>query len=469
MAQSNLAFADIAVCNEPFAYHDVERRGYVSILTRSPGAQRSQQTTVKLIQLPEALAAVNAANDVWIGQNEFFRPNRRLVSLTRLCACYLDIDTYKMEHLRGLSPASLGMFVQDAVRESGLPAPSLVVYSGQGVQLKWLLERPVPKDALPRWQAVQAELCRRLAHIGADPRALDASRVLRVVGTVNNKTGQAVRILDTLQVIAGGATPLGNGYLGYAFETLATEVLPLGRSELEVLREERAEDIAERAKVRAARKGQLVVLEGGKGRASTGRPLIPSSLAWDRYGDLERLISLRGWKEGVPPGHRDVFVFLAACFLSQAHVAPALFPEVVEFVRAYVPAWRDEEIRSCVCSVMARAEMAMRGQMIEFDGVERDPRYFFRNRTLVDLLEISSTEQAQLKTIIGETESKRRDAQWHRDRRRAAGARSREEVEAEREAKRQEAKQLRAQGLCREKVATLLGVSIRTVDSYVRT
>src|SRR6218665_447535 len=182
MAQSNLAFADTPVCDEHYALHDVERRGFVSILTRAPGAQRAQQTTVKLIQLPEALASANAANDVWIGQNEFCRPNRRLVSLTRICACYVDIDTYNIENLRRLPQAALGMFVQDAIRDSGLPAPSLVVFSGRGVQLKWLFERPIPKDALIRWKAVQAELCRRLSHIGADPNALDASRVLRVVG-----------------------------------------------------------------------------------------------------------------------------------------------------------------------------------------------------------------------------------------------------------------------------------------------
>ncbi len=48
--------------------------------------------------------------------------------------------------------------------------------------LIWL-HSPIPRAALPRWRACQEILKDLLASLGADPKARDAARVLRVVGT----------------------------------------------------------------------------------------------------------------------------------------------------------------------------------------------------------------------------------------------------------------------------------------------
>ena len=51
------------------------------------------------------------------------------------------------------------------------PPASLVIHSGRGVYLKWLLKSPLPQAALPRWNVVQREIVSRLADFGSDPKA----------------------------------------------------------------------------------------------------------------------------------------------------------------------------------------------------------------------------------------------------------------------------------------------------------
>lgn len=88
--------------------------------------------------------------------------------------------------------------------EKGLiPTPSIFVRSGRGLWLMWVLvdsgESELPPTAhasrLLLWNAVQAELGRRLSGIGADQGALDVARITRVPGSINSKAEQRVRYL----------------------------------------------------------------------------------------------------------------------------------------------------------------------------------------------------------------------------------------------------------------------------------
>ena len=54
---------------------------------------------------------------------------------------------------------------------------------------------PLPRAAAGRAVAVNKALVRRFAAFGADPAAVDMSRILRVVGTTNTKSGERAEIL----------------------------------------------------------------------------------------------------------------------------------------------------------------------------------------------------------------------------------------------------------------------------------
>jgi hypothetical protein len=365
-----------------------------------------------------------------------------------------------------------------ACEDASIPYPTVVVFSGRGLQSKWVLNHPVPSAVLPRWREVQSVLCRRLLHLGADAKALDASRVLRLVGTTNSRSGDTVREVYRANVVANGATRRIDGALVYDFDVFADTVLPLARAELERRRAQRAElmnveldDKQGRDELRRA-EGVMGSSVDAKGDPSaknhTGYPLVPSKLAWDRLGDLRRLAALRGWQGGVPPGNRDAFLFLGAAFLAASRLASSFSAEVETLARQFAPTWSAQERRSCVSSVVALLEATRRGEELSFGGRRVDPQYRFRNETLVDWLSISADEQKEMTCIIGTTEARLRDAARKRRERAASGCLSRENYLAQADEKRQAARALQQRGMNQAQIAVALAISPATASRYCR-
>ena len=124
--------------------------------------------------------------DNWITQAVFRKPNRRKVNLAHVGTCFVDLDYYNTEH-GYCEPELIRDLVLQHCESMKIPFPSLVIDSGRGLQVKWY-HNPLPRQALPRWDAVQKHLNEQFRALGADTKARDASRVLRVVRTVNKRT-----------------------------------------------------------------------------------------------------------------------------------------------------------------------------------------------------------------------------------------------------------------------------------------
>lgn len=112
----------------------------------------------------------------------------------------------------------------------------------------------------------------RLAGLGADPAAKDASRVLRLVSTVNTKSGDVCRVVHVENDSDGQP-------IRYCFEYLTEVLLPTARWTIEQQRKDRTER---------------------------------RQLAWDRLEDLRRLVALRG---GVREEERMKHLFWRLNFL----------------------------------------------------------------------------------------------------------------------------------------------------------
>ena len=185
--QSKISTTQLELFNESALPEAVtlhaDRPGFFSLLVK-PCGRDPRQTSYRVDVLPQVLAALDPDIDSYMSQATFFRPNRRLVNLWHLPLCFVDLDTYKTAYGK-LHEEPLSLAVRQRLTDKGIPPASLVVHSGRGVYLKWLLKSPLPQAALPRWNAVQRELVSRLADLGADPKARDASRVLRLVSTCN--------------------------------------------------------------------------------------------------------------------------------------------------------------------------------------------------------------------------------------------------------------------------------------------
>lgn len=399
--------------SEAELFHNCQRAGFFSLLVAN-GAEK-QQSSHPLLDMPRILSLVDQSKDTWLSQAEFCRPNRRVVNLARIGLLFADLDTYKEAWARGKTPEQQSDALIHFCESEGIPSPSIVIFSGRGLQAKWLLDTALPRQALPRWNACQRELVDRLSMIGADQMAKDASRVLRLVNTVNTKSGEIVRPVYVHETDGRPTT--------YSFDYLAEHLLPLSREQLQQNREEAARKRQERADKR-----QLRLIQGD-GNKSGLRRLSGRQLAWDRLDDLRTLAVLRG---GVREGERMLSLFWQINFLllSGATNPQQMFFEAEALARQIDPSWWRPAYRSELSTLLSKGKQFAAGEMVEYNGKSYPALYTPKNDHLIDLFRISEEEQSKLKTIISTDIAAARHRKRDEVRRRAAGAIERAEYEA---------------------------------------
>ena len=199
---------DLALCAdivyEPILLHG-GRPGRVVIGHKLPfdewnskdknGRNGWRQKLVNVADLASTLAGLAPRDDVdyYVSQNTL-RAGARTHEASQvylLTTLWVDID--ELRETLSVSPDAVADQLIADVRALGLPDPTLANVSGQGLHAKWLLAAPLlagPAN-LQRWNAAQVQLGARLKDLGwpVDGRARDPSRVLRLAGTINTKTG----------------------------------------------------------------------------------------------------------------------------------------------------------------------------------------------------------------------------------------------------------------------------------------
>ncbi|MGO0123596.1 helix-turn-helix domain-containing protein [Desulfothermobacter acidiphilus] len=401
-------------------------RGYVFVAYVEGGRWREQ--AVKIADIPSVVEEFAGRADVYLTQNRFYGRKRRIVWLGQLGANFVDLDYHKTEYA-GHNPYTVLGRALDILMERQIPPPTFVVFSGRGLQLVWL-HTPVPREALPRWNAVQAELCQALEELGADYAARDATRVLRLVDTINSRCGK--RVFG--EIISGHI---------WSFDQLADEVLPLTRAEVHDLR------------IRRALKGKRVVVPPRDFSAAT---------LWEaRLSDLMKLLELRGQKQ-LPPGQRDCWLFLAGVAMSWLAVSFESYYRELVTLAQLVGSWTERESRQRFHALYKRLRMYFAGQKVEYNGILVDPRYRFRNETIIEWLKITPEEQRQLSSIWSEEVRREKDRQRFEEARREAGMVPREEYLARAEERRMEALRLRQAGLTYREIAERMGITVSAVN-----
>jgi len=132
--------------------------------------------------------------DCYISMNTFFQNDRHTDKLKRLCNLYVDLDIYKSAY-RDMPKEGIVQILRDEYIGTKIPEPTFIIDSGNGMYLIWHL-RNEDRKALPRYLAIENYLIDTLSEFGADKACRDASRILRVPGTVNSKCQRTVRIME---------------------------------------------------------------------------------------------------------------------------------------------------------------------------------------------------------------------------------------------------------------------------------
>ena len=429
------------------ALHLEESRcGQVAVARRlAVGQRRWYERAVDRDELePVARRYARAATpDVYISQNRF-RGWRRIVLLAEIGAVWVDLDTYRDDcHLAGRCDLTILHAILHRCDDGFLAPPSYVLSTGRGTVAVWIHES-LPLAALPRWQAVQQHLCAYFQALGADRNAIDAARVLRLVGTVNSRADGVppVRLV----------WPTTRWPVRHHFEVLAEAVLPYSRPQMQALQ-------AQRAKAKAAKRTPRA---GSRSRPSRDA----RTLCATRLADLRTLCDLRHDSNGgiLPPGERDAWMLIAASMLAHLVHPQQLDQEVAALAHLVTGGhWTAAETRERMGAVLARARDAALGRTIEYCGVERDPRYRWRTNTIIERLKITPAEQAHMRELVEPDEKRKRKRERDRTEkaaRRAPGQQARAKARADATAR---ARALARTGLSQRAIAHLMGTSQTTV------
>jgi hypothetical protein len=409
-------------------------KGYITIAQKTNGLW--QQHSYERGQLHQVLPAYSGVDDVYISQNRFYGA-RAVSRLAQLSALYADVDYYKLPYLTGMHSLGIMEFAFAELQHSKIPRPSLAISTGRGLVLIWRHE-PVPHYVLPKWNRCQDHIYEALKGLGADPLAKDAARVLRLVGSRNSKSGT---IVETIWEERGEAI--------WEFGDLADEILPLSRRELEERRANRGENqdkIASNSSRRAS-----------KSRDNIEERFTVATLGLGRLGDLQRLLKLRGYDK-LPPGQRDSWMFVAATSLASL-VEPQFLERVILVLGKENAGWSEAETRSRMQAVISRAHPASAGDKVEWNGQQRDPRYRLENKTIIDMLGITPSEEKEMHVLISKETKRQRDRERKERERRARGAKPRDEYLAEAREKRNLAHGLHQEGMSLRAIGKTLGVS----------
>lgn len=301
--------------------------------------------------------------DVYISQNTFNNKSRRLIHLKELKALYIDIDCYKMN----LSKEAVKYFMENDLYGQ-IPVPNMLIDSGRGLYYIIFLENTMAEE-LPKWQLVEKYLYEKLKDLGADNKALDATRVLRVTGTVNSKNNSIVKVIDTYDY-------------QYTLDEIIENYIP-----------EIIEDRKEKQKPKGVRK---------KGRKKKFVSLFTLyNLYYTRFKDIKKLVEIRNYEM---TGYREITLFLIRYFLNVYHGDDDLvMEEVLEINNSFTEPLEKDEVFKATISGATRATENV---------------YKYSNDKLIKLLDITPLEQKEMATIISKSEKYYRNNKNRREQRR---------------------------------------------------
>ncbi len=409
------------------------------------------QKSYKVSQLDEVMKNLDKDVDTYISQYVFRKPNRRSENLHTISHAFVDLDTYNVEALAGMPAEEIVDKILAFCKEKQVPIPSLIISSGRGLYLKYIWSTFVSGGASERAVAVNKQLVKTFREFGTDPKCVDMSRIFRVVGSVNTKSGTRCGV--------AWAEPGDDGQLvkTYDFDKFADQILPYTRAEVKAFRD---------------LKNNLVSLGQFKRQKRAGSQNGGwCQFHWKVLEDIVHLKMMRYGSGTVQKPMRDIFGFLGAVQL--AHVidnGADLFDEI----RCWISqsgllreSYTSKELISACSTLNNRLKEQRAGKWQTFNGKKFPPVYTYSIKSMLELLEVKQHEMKQLSVLIDGEEKQRRDTKRRRQKRRGAGMMPREEYLKRAADRKQKARKLQARGKSISAISRALGVARTTVYGYL--
>jgi hypothetical protein len=387
----------------------------------SPAGRLNRQKAFQLDEMETVLRLTAGQQNLYMSQCLLDRPVRRSPFVRYGTHAYVDLDTYRVPGMASLPPSEAAHEVRTYCSDTGTPPPSAIVSSGRGLYAKWYWSKPIGRADVGRMMSVNRALVHRLDRFGADPKATDATRVLRITGSEHAGAKRLVSLLHLEQ---------RNGHtVSYDFDTFAGDIAP----------------VASEAPDAGLVLSSVANLDREARTQRAGRMFAREGWYWAIVEDCRTLARMR-WGGTVPKGWRDTFGHVMACQLARIFHPGNLYREIEAHARLMLPA--DYVARDLAGHCASLMERARNGE-----------GYRYGKGRLIDLLQITPTEERHMAALISDAEKARREKDRQREQRRAAGMIARAEYEAAAIARRSKVAMLRDGGMSWRKIGAALGIS----------
>lgn len=354
--------------------------------------------------------------DIYYTPNTFNSPRKRIKeNLWQLHRLYIDIDY--VEGKRAIDQFEVVGAVEKLVKDKKIPEPTEYINSGRGIHVYWDIEH-CHIMLLDLWDKLEKyiysqlkEIEKEIDNVEIDVRATDATRLLRLPGTINSKNNSKCYSMLKRDKNIYNIFDLKKAYI----------------------------------KAKKPYKKQE-----GKIRYLPTKNFY--TLNKSRLEDFKAIVSLRN---NDVEGYRNTLIMYYSYHyrLINEVTVKELIEEVKSFNESFKKPYSIRELTS-VCRSVNRTVKHFRE--------DNRKGYKFRNKYIIESLDLTLEEQKQLATIISTKEKYRRNNERRTPRN--------EEGLTPREQKKQEVinkvQELKLQGLKQKEVAEKLNKSIRTIKGY---
>lgn len=367
--------------------------------------------------------------DIYLSLNAFKHGSRTAKDLKQIRNIGVDVDCYKLN----ISVSKAVQDIQELIYQGKIPNPNLIIYSGRGVQLIYSISGGASPKMAFLSQYITTQFIAQLKHLGSDSLS-DVTRVFRLPYSINSRNNKMVdvKIWRTME---------------YDLMELYSYCVPLEK----------------RRKPSKRSKGELVSLPPQRGLKNL------YSLNTARKNDLESLVTLRHGEIDKRNVLTYIYGYTMALLLKNKSQTLAFSHQLNEQL---TDPQKKKEVERTAGNAYDDAlkffdEFAKRDFKMWYkqsDGIIRP----MKNATIIEQLDITSSEMAQLETIIDKEESYSRKV----EKRRKQGMRAMEEYNQERAEKTADnltmVKEMLEQGFKQKDIAEKLGITKGRVSQLAK-
>lgn len=396
--------------------------GYIQVM------QLKDNQVIKILNtdikgIVEVVQEQTGQADTFISPNSFYIPKRANDNIRQFRALYLDLD------LEDHSKTEARFLISMKIAKGLIPKPTMIVDSGRGLHLYWRIEH-APKQAAYTWQELEDYLYKQLKPLGADIKATDSARVLRLPNTINSRNGATCEVLE-------------DNDIKYSMYDLREKYLHYVKKDKQEPKQKKQNN-------------QKV------------KHLFNSyTLHLARAEDIQTITRLRNYKI---IGYRNSIIHLYSYWKGiYIRDSEALYNEVQDFNDKIAAPLKDTEVKAIVRSTTKAIEAFISYEQGIRSGEDKRVSkamrerggYWYTNDRLIEMLDITAAEQRHLKTIIGSKEkNSRKNKQRFKDRRNEQGLTKREQKKQDNI---KAIKELAEQGLNQIEISRELGLA----QSYI--